>query len=135
MFVFVGLNRHGVPYYCMDVQVMEAGAMSPDISEVRQHHINVLKGRGATSNLQGRFETTSRERADDGWGMQPDQISGDYRRKTEVSDEVAKSILSRNSSPDIPFNVSLNPYRGCEHVMSPEQPGVNWAPTLLLDSY
>lgn len=115
MVAFVGLNRYTVPYYCMDVQLTEAGAMNPDFGEVRQHHINVLKGRGATSNLQGRFEAATRERADDGWGMQPDQISGEYKRKTEVSDEVAKSILSRNSSPDIPFNVSLNPYRGCEH--------------------
>jgi DNA repair photolyase len=90
-------------------------AMNSDFSEVRQHHIKVLKGRGATSNLQGRFEAEARERTYDGWDAGGEYISDEYQRKTEVSDEVAKSILSRNSSPDIPFNVSLNPYRGCEH--------------------
>jgi len=89
--------------------------MNPDFPEVRQHHIHVLKGRGATSNLQGRFEAETRERTYDGWDAERGHISNEYQRRTEVSDEVAKSILSRNSSPDIPFNVSLNPYRGCEH--------------------
>jgi DNA repair photolyase len=89
--------------------------MNPDHPEVRQHQIHVLKGRGATSNLQGRFEAETRDPVHDGWDAEFDRTSDAYRRKTEVSDEVAKSILSRNSSPDIPFNVSLNPYRGCEH--------------------
>jgi len=72
------------------------------------------KGRGAVSNMQGRYEVNGREGFDDGWeaGIGP----GDAPRfKTQVTDEVAKSILSRNASPDIPFKVSLNPYRGCEH--------------------
>ena len=70
------------------------------------------KGRGAVSNMQGRYEVHGREDFDDGWAIEP----GDALRfKTQVTDEVAKSILSRNASPDIPFNVSLNPYRGCEH--------------------
>jgi DNA repair photolyase len=74
----------------------------------------VSKGRGAVSNMQGRYEVNGREGFDDGWeaGIEP----GDAPRlKTQVTDEVAKSILSRNASPDIPFKVSLNPYRGCEH--------------------
>ncbi len=70
------------------------------------------KGRGAVSNLQGRYEVNGREEFDDGWERDEDEATG---VRTVVSDEVAKSILSRNSSPDIPFNVSLNPYRGCEH--------------------
>lgn len=70
------------------------------------------KGRGAVSNLQGRYETQGRERFDDGWEHE-DEAAGAIR--TVVTDEVAKTILSRNTSPDIPFNVSLNPYRGCEH--------------------
>ena len=76
--------------------------------------LKASKGRGAVSNLQGRFETRPRESFDDGWDEEDD---GDERTqfKTLVSDEFAKTILSRNSSPDIPFNVSLNPYRGCEH--------------------
>lgn len=70
------------------------------------------KGRGALSNLQGRYEVNGRERFDDGWAPDDDAAPG---FKTVVTDEVAKSILSRNTSPDIPFSVSLNPYRGCEH--------------------
>jgi len=72
------------------------------------------KGRGAVSNIQGRYELNGRERFDDGWAV-PDEDEVPAPFKTVVSDEIAKSILSRNSSPDIPFNVSLNPYRGCEH--------------------
>jgi DNA repair photolyase len=74
----------------------------------------VSKGRGAVSNLQGRYEVNGREGFDDGWEAGVER--GDAPRiKTQVTDEVAKSILSRNASPDIPFKVSLNPYRGCEH--------------------
>ncbi len=69
------------------------------------------KGRGAVSNLQGRFEAHQRASYDDGWEREEDALPF----KTQVTDEFAKSILTRNSSPDIPFNVSLNPYRGCEH--------------------
>lgn len=69
------------------------------------------KGRGAVSNLQGRYEVNGREAFDDGWEHDDEAP----RYKTVVTDEYAKSILSRNTSPDIPFNVSLNPYRGCEH--------------------
>jgi hypothetical protein len=75
------------------------------------------KGRGAVSNLQGRHEVLGREQFDDGWDHgdgEPDAAAARVV-KTHVTEEVAKSILTRNSSPDIPFNVSLNPYRGCEH--------------------
>ena len=72
------------------------------------------KGRGAVSNLQGRYERNGRERFDDGWaGVEDASVPAPL--KTVVTDETAKSILSRNTSPDIPFQVSLNPYRGCEH--------------------
>lgn len=70
------------------------------------------KGRGAVSNLQGRFEVNAREAYDDGWEREHEE---EAPWKTQVSDEVCKSILSRNASPDLPFSVSLNPYRGCEH--------------------
>jgi DNA repair photolyase len=76
-----------------------------------------FKGRGAVSNMQGRYEVNARERFDDGWsvpGAAPASGS-DAPPKTVVSEEFAKSILTRNNSPDIPFGVSLNPYRGCEH--------------------
>ena len=73
------------------------------------------KGRGAVSNMQGRYEVNAREEYDDGWGEREEDEGGAAPFRTIVTDEVAKSILSRNTSPDIPFNVSLNPYRGCEH--------------------
>ena len=74
--------------------------------------LEAKKGRGAVSNLQGRYEVNGRESFDDGW-LREEEERAPF--KTQVTDEFAKSILSRNTSPDIPFNVSLNPYRGCEH--------------------
>jgi DNA repair photolyase len=71
------------------------------------------KGRGAVSNLQGRYELDQRERFEDGWTVEEGGEAAPC--KTVVTDEYAKSILTRNASPDVPFNVSLNPYRGCEH--------------------
>ncbi|CAN0619390.1 Radical SAM domain protein [Burkholderia multivorans] len=73
------------------------------------------KGRGAVDNLQGRYETAQREAVDDGWTHveQGDDQSAPLR--TQVFEERARGILTRNQSPDIPFSVSLNPYRGCEH--------------------
>jgi DNA repair photolyase len=76
--------------------------------------LTALKGRGAVSRLQGRFEVHAREEYDDGW-VREEEDGAAVPLKTQVTDEFAKTILSRNSSPDIPFNVSLNPYRGCEH--------------------
>jgi hypothetical protein len=78
-----------------------------------------LKGRGAVTNLQGRYEKDERERVDDGWthASEDGETDGVPALRTQVFEERAKSILTRNSSPDIPFRVSLNPYRGCEHVM------------------
>ena len=76
------------------------------------------KGRGAIANVRGRYEVDVRERFDDGWD---DPATGDEDAdvaaplKTTVTVEHAKTILSRNDSPDIPFRQSLNPYRGCEH--------------------
>ena len=72
------------------------------------------KGRGAVTNLQGRYEVDQREAFDDGWTGNSEEI-GQPALKTQVFEERAKSILTRNASPDIPFSVSLNPYRGCEH--------------------
>lgn len=75
-----------------------------------------LKGRGAVSNLQGRFDTQTREQVDDGWERWVDDTDPEPAAlKTFITEEQARSILTRNQSPDVPFNVSLNPYRGCEH--------------------
>jgi DNA repair photolyase len=71
------------------------------------------KGRGATLNPEGRFEKDAREAFDDGWEAALDEEPG--RPKTVVTAEQVKSIISKNESPDIPFTLSINPYRGCEH--------------------
>jgi DNA repair photolyase len=71
-----------------------------------------VKGRGATSNLEGRYESVARERADDGWEREEEALPP---LKTIVTEERAKSIISRNDSPDVGFDQSINPYRGCEH--------------------
>ena len=72
----------------------------------------MTKLRGALSQIQGRFETAERSPFDDGWANE-EQIDKPFR--TEVTQERARSIISRNESPDIPFEQSINPYRGCEH--------------------
>jgi DNA repair photolyase len=69
------------------------------------------KGRGAASNTDGRFEPYRHEAADDGWG-EPEAVSP---VRTTVGIDRARSIISHNDSPDIPFEQSINPYRGCEH--------------------
>jgi DNA repair photolyase len=74
--------------------------------------LKAQKGRGAVSNMQGRYELNAREAYDDGWEREEEEAKP---WKTHVTEELCKSILSRNASPDLPFSVSLNPYRGCEH--------------------
>jgi DNA repair photolyase len=69
------------------------------------------RGRGAASNETGRFERTRREEFDDGW--ETDETLAPF--KTEVIHERPRTIISRNDSPDISFDRSINPYRGCEH--------------------
>jgi DNA repair photolyase len=72
---------------------------------------NRRRGRGARSNRVGRFESEVRETFDDGW-----ESLGELEPfKTDVHRETAKSIISTNDSPDIGFDQSINPYRGCEH--------------------
>ncbi len=70
------------------------------------------RGRGAVSNPQNRFESLARMSEDDGWfGDDGDAPA----LKTVVRIEPVRSIVSRNRSPDVPFEQSINPYRGCEH--------------------
>ncbi len=71
----------------------------------------LIHGRGARSNRGGRFENEQREAADDGWH----NFDEHEAFKTEVHVETAKCIITRNDSPDISFDQSINPYRGCEH--------------------
>ncbi|MGH8138929.1 MAG: PA0069 family radical SAM protein [Steroidobacteraceae bacterium] len=70
-----------------------------------------FKGRGALSNPTGRFEPTGIEAVDDGWYVeeQPQSIA------TTLEPDRARAIISKNDSPDIPFEQSINPYRGCSH--------------------
>lgn len=69
------------------------------------------RGRGARSNHSGRFERERRAAFDDGW----EGLGELEALKTEVTIEPARSIITRNKSPDISFEQSINPYRGCEH--------------------
>ncbi len=69
------------------------------------------RGRGAGINPAGRFEPISRHVFDDGWQAFDDLPPF----KTEVQVEAARKIVTRNESPDVPFDRSINPYRGCEH--------------------
>ena len=70
------------------------------------------RGRGAISNQTGRFEPETRHAFDDGW----DTIEEDADKlRTSVTAETARTIITYNKSPDIPFDRSINPYRGCEH--------------------
>jgi DNA repair photolyase len=70
------------------------------------------RGRGAIGNPAGRFESTVRERTDDGWGSgeaEPEAIA------TRLGVDTAVRVITYNASPDVPFDRSINPYRGCEH--------------------
>ena len=78
-------------------------------------HSGPIKGRGSRLQLAGRFESTTTEAVDDGWHADDSEEFAAAALRTTVTEETARSILSRNSSPDVGFNVSLNPYRGCEH--------------------
>ena len=70
-----------------------------------------LKGHGALSNPAGRFERHQRETVDDGWYREetPELVP------TSIEPDRARSVIARNDSPDIPFEQSINPYRGCSH--------------------
>lgn len=82
------------------------------------------KGRGAVSNRDGRYEPTTRVAVDDGWrphreapvladgGFDDD---GEPALATTVTPDRSRTIITRNRSPDLPFDQSINPYRGCEH--------------------
>ncbi len=70
-----------------------------------------LKGRGARSNASGRYEALQRSSEDDGWGV----LEMMPALKTQITRERPRTLITRNDSPDISFDRSINPYRGCEH--------------------
>jgi len=90
-------------------------ALSPDPGVLSQGRMTALpsqaRGRGAGVNMPGRFETYSRSLFDDGWQGLEDLPAF----RTTVFEEKPRTIISKNDSPDISFDQSINPYRGCEH--------------------
>ena len=77
----------------------------------RSHH----RGRGTALNPPVRFDRLETAPFDDGWGSFGRAGEEDGRPKTEVFADRSRSVIARNQSPDIPFDRSINPYRGCEH--------------------
>jgi DNA repair photolyase len=73
------------------------------------------KGRGAVSNRTGRFEAHATVRIDDGWLLRDPDEDDAPRPRTTLAVDAARSVIARNDSPDVPFDRSVNPYRGCEH--------------------
>ena len=71
-----------------------------------------LRGRGAISNASGRYERQARVLMDDGW---TNSSNNEPSLKTEVLTDTSRTIIARNNSPDISFDRSINPYKGCEH--------------------
>ena len=80
-----------------------SGMASPDLN---------TRGRGARSNATIRFDLQKREAFHDGW---TDLDTAAPPLRTEVRPDTARSIIARNQSPDVGFDRSINPYRGCEH--------------------
>jgi hypothetical protein len=93
------------------ISPMSTRILSPRQSAALPEHLQ-QKGRGAKSNAAGRFERHTAEPFDDGWetGDKPAP-----RLDTTLIRDASRSIVSTNDSPDIGFNRSINPYRGCEH--------------------
>lgn len=71
-----------------------------------------INGRGARSNASGRYEADRREAYDDGWTDQDEAVPP---LRTTLSPERARTIIAKNTSPDVGFDRSINPYKGCEH--------------------
>jgi DNA repair photolyase len=73
------------------------------------------KGRGATFNPKVRFDSSELDPFDDGWGSLAAARAEAPPPPTEVRPDASRTVIVRNASPDIPFEQSINPYRGCEH--------------------
>ena len=82
-----------------------SGRMRPDLQT------RIAKGRGAVTNVVSRYDSITRHADDDGWDREEDLPT----LRTDVSLERPRSMISYNRSPDLPFDRSINPYRGCEH--------------------
>jgi DNA repair photolyase len=106
------LRRHGQPH----LKIAENPAFyrmrmkDSDLQASQEIPNRPVKGRGAMGNVAHRFNVETRQAADDGWEPSLPPLP-----QTRLLVDSAKSIISRNDSPDIGFTQSLNPYRGCEH--------------------
>ena len=104
-----------------ELSQIRQGALAPantaDVAEAMMSatglriDIDRRRGRGAGLNTSGRFEPQARESFDDGW----ESVEDLPPFKTEVQVEKPRTVITRNESPDISFDRSINPYRGCEH--------------------
>ncbi len=83
-----------------------------DPADIESPRVSLRKGRGAASNRSGRFEPHQRAAFDDGWGTVDEPPSP---LRTVVEPDKSRSVVARNSSPDLGFDRSINVYRGCEH--------------------
>ena len=72
----------------------------------------IIKGRGVATSIHNRYAAWERESVDDGW---PPDEDGDGAPRTELLLDPSRSVVTYNQSPDVPFDRSINPYRGCEH--------------------
>ena len=99
----------------MFIKTSPAGSLpgsEPDVPRVGAP----LKGRGTVWAIEHRFNQRQRSSFDDGWGTLEQAATDDHLPPgTQVIEEQARSILAANDSPDIGFDLSINPYRGCEH--------------------
>ena len=106
------------------------------LAETSRVHPDARRGRGTVSNAAGRYERHSTEQLDDGWcGL--DEAPPPLR--TVVVKDTSKTILARNTSPDVGFDRSINPYRGCEHgcvycFARPTHAYLGWSPGLDFES-
>lgn len=80
--------------------------------KVRTLHPGADRGRGALSNAVGRYEALTRVLGDDGWGLFDEEAP---KLDTQFLRDTSRTIIARNQSPDLPFDRSINPYKGCEH--------------------
>lgn len=95
----------------LQVQHCDCSLFVPICDMDDESHFFTVKGRGARSNHVGRFETHTRHVVDDGWEADAELPP----LRTHTSLERSRRIISYNTSPDMPFDRSINPYRGCEH--------------------
>ena len=94
-----------LPYEAADNPGSNDGVLDAAVDGERR------RGRGAVTNPSGRYEPHAKVAFDDGW----QSLEELPPFKTYVTEERARKIITRNESPDIGFDRSINPYRGCEH--------------------